>query len=87
MENLGLLTRRRCTEDRRVVRIALTEQARGVARRTVEIGRDLLDALTSGISKPDLQALQRGLKRMAENCETHARVPLRSRDARSARTA
>jgi DNA-binding MarR family transcriptional regulator len=86
LENLGLLTRRRCTDDRRVVRIALTHQARCVARRTIEISQHILDALTTGISKSDLQALQRGLKRMADNCQTHARFPQRSRDARPART-
>jgi DNA-binding MarR family transcriptional regulator len=86
METLGLLTRRRCTDDRRVVRIALTDQARRVARRTIEISQHILGALTTGISKSDLQALQRGLKRMADNCQTHARLPQRSRDARPART-
>jgi DNA-binding MarR family transcriptional regulator len=86
MEQYGLLTRRRCTDDRRVVRIALTDQARRIARRTLEISQHILDALTTGISKSDLQALQRGLKRMADNCHNHARLPRRSRDARLART-
>ncbi|GLQ47161.1 hypothetical protein GCM10007862_22120 [Dyella lipolytica] len=82
MEKYGLLTRRRCTEDRRVVRIALTDQARRMARRTIEITRHILDALTTGIGKSDLQALQLGLKQMADNCQTHARSPLRNRDVR-----
>jgi DNA-binding MarR family transcriptional regulator len=86
MEQYGLLTRRRCTDDRRVVRIALTDQARRIARRTIEISQHILDALTTGISKSDLQALQRGLKRMADNCQNPARLPRRSRDARLART-
>jgi DNA-binding MarR family transcriptional regulator len=86
MEQYGLLTRRRCTEDRRVVRIALTDQARRIARRTIEISQHILDALTTGISKSDLLALQRGLKRMADNCQTHAHLPRRSRDARVVRT-
>jgi len=87
MENLGLLTRRRCTEDRRVVRIALTGQARRIAQRTIQITKQILGALTTGISKPDLQALQRGLKRMADNCQTDARRSARHRDVHRARTA
>lgn len=87
MEKLGLLTRRRCTEDRRVVRIALTAQARRIAQRTIQITQQILGALTTGISKPDLQALQRGLKRMADNCQTDARPSARHRDVRRARTA
>jgi DNA-binding MarR family transcriptional regulator len=86
MEQHGLLTRRRCTDDRRVVRIALTDQARRIARRTIEISQHILDALTTGISKSDLRALQRGLSRMAINCQTHVRLPRRSRDARVVRT-
>jgi DNA-binding MarR family transcriptional regulator len=86
MEQYGLLTRSRCTDDRRVVRIALTDQARRMARRTIEISGHILDALTTGISKSDLQALQRGLKRMADNCRLHARLPRQSRAARLMRT-
>lgn len=86
MEQHGLLTRRRCTDDRRVVRIALTDQARRIARRTIEISQHILDALTTGISKSDLQALQRGLKRMADNCHAHTPLSRRSRDARVVRT-
>ena len=86
MEKQHLLTRRRCTEDRRVVRIALTEPARRIARRTIEISQHILDALTTGISRSDLQALQRGLKRMAENCKADAPASRRSRDVRAVRT-
>lgn len=82
MEKYGLLTRRRCTEDRRVVRIALTDQAKRIARRTIEITRDILEALTTGISKSDLQALQRGLKQMADNCQPRTRPPIRDHDFR-----
>jgi DNA-binding MarR family transcriptional regulator len=86
MEKYGLLTRRRCTEDRRVVRIALTERAKRMANRTVEITQHILDALTTGISKTDLQALQRGLTRMADNCHTHVRSPEQRIASRTART-
>lgn len=86
MEQQGLLTRRRCTQDRRVVRIALTDPARRIARRTIEISQHILDALTAGISKSDLQALQRVLKRMASNCRAHTPLSRRSRDARVVRT-
>jgi DNA-binding MarR family transcriptional regulator len=85
LEKYGLLTRRRCTDDRRVVRIALTDRAKRIARRTIEITQHILDALTTGISKTDLQALQRGLKRMADNCRSHARSPMQSQDFRSTR--
>lgn len=86
MERSGLLTRKRCTEDRRVVRIALTEPAKRIARRTVDITRHILDAITSGISHSDLKALQRGLKRMADNCQTQTHSPRRRLDARATRT-
>jgi DNA-binding MarR family transcriptional regulator len=86
MEKHGLLTRKRCTKDRRVVRIALTEPAKRMAHRTIDITRHILDALTSGISHSDLTALQRGLKRMADNCQTHAHSPRQSRGIRTPRT-
>ncbi|RDS86242.1 MarR family winged helix-turn-helix transcriptional regulator [Dyella psychrodurans] len=86
MEKSGLLTRMRCTEDRRVVRIALTERAKRMARRTIDITRHILDAITRGISQSDLKALQRGLKQMADNCQTHAHSPKQRRDARIKRT-
>jgi DNA-binding MarR family transcriptional regulator len=85
MEQSGLLTRKRCTEDRRVVRIALTEPAKRMARRTLHITRHILDAITSGISAPDLEVLQRVLPRMAENCQAHTPFPLRRRDTRTTR--
>jgi DNA-binding MarR family transcriptional regulator len=86
MEKLGLLTRRRCTQDRRVLRIALATRARRIAHRTVQITQQILGALTTGLSKSDLQALQRGLQRMAENCQTDARSSARSRDVRLMQT-
>jgi DNA-binding MarR family transcriptional regulator len=85
MEKSGLLTRKRCTEDRRVVRIALTEPAKRMARRTLHITRHILDAITSGISAADLKVLQRVLQRMAENCQAQTPSPQRRRDARTAR--
>jgi DNA-binding MarR family transcriptional regulator len=85
MEKYGLLTRRRCTQDRRVVRIALTTRAKDIALRTIDIAQHILDALTTGISKTDLEALQRALKRMADNCHSQARSPMQSRDVCSAR--
>ncbi|MBE1160842.1 MarR family winged helix-turn-helix transcriptional regulator [Dyella acidiphila] len=72
LEQRQLLTRRRCTDDRRVVRIALTDQAKRIARRTIAITQHILDALTAGISHSDLQALQRGLRRMVDNCRADA---------------
>lgn len=85
LEKCGLLKRRRCTDDRRIVRIALTDQAKRIARRTVEITQHIVDALTTGISKTDLLALQRGLERMADNCQNHVRFPMQSHDFRSRR--
>jgi DNA-binding MarR family transcriptional regulator len=85
LEKYGLLTRRRCTDDRRVVRIALTDQAKRIARRTIKITQHILDALTTGISKADLQALQRGLKRMADNCQRRPPSLIQSHDFRSTR--
>lgn len=85
LEKCGLLKRRRCTDDRRIVRIALTDQAKRIARRTVEITQHIVDALTTGISKADLLALQRGLERMADNCQNHVRSPMQSHDFRSRR--
>lgn len=85
LEKYGLLTRRRCTDDRRVVRIALTDRAKRIARRTIQITQHILDALTTGISKTDLQALQRGLKRMADNCQSRARSSMQDHDFRASR--
>lgn len=85
MEKQDLLTRRRCTEDRRVVRLALTEKAKRIARRTADITHRILDTLTEGISPNDLHAMQRSLERMANNCQTRTRSSHRNSDVRTAR--
>jgi DNA-binding MarR family transcriptional regulator len=87
LEKAKLLTRRRSTDDRRIVLIALTERAHRIARRTVDITQHILDALTTGVSKTDLHALRRSLQRMADNCHSHASPTTRSRGSGATRKA
>ena len=85
MEKQRLLTRRRCMEDRRVVRLALTEKAKRIARRSMDVTHHLLDALTAGLSQTDLYALRRSLERMAHNCQAQAHLSHRNGDLRTMR--
>ena len=85
MEKQHLLTRRRCTQDRRVVCLALTEKARRIATRSMDVTHHILDALTAGISQTDLRALRSSLERMARNCQQQALLPYRNGDLRTMR--
>jgi DNA-binding MarR family transcriptional regulator len=82
MERKNLVTRKRSMEDRRVVHVALTVRAKRIALRTIEVTGHTLDALTAGISKSDLKAMQRGLTQMNYNCKEHADATKQDGDSR-----
>jgi DNA-binding MarR family transcriptional regulator len=75
MEKRRLLTRKRCSEDRRIVHIVLTEPAKRIAENVLDITQGVMIALTAGMSRSDLQAMQRCLQQVAQNGQAHVRFP------------
>lgn len=68
----GLLARTRDPEDRRVVRVSLTDEGREVLRSRWERGRAVLAERLAGISNEDASAIQRGLTLLREHLAAEA---------------
>ena len=66
LEQTGLVQRERDRDDRRVVRVRLTERGREVAERLPALARGLEDELTEGFSPAEREALRGHLVRLAE---------------------
>lgn len=67
LEAKGLLRRERCTEDRRVVRLALTDEGRSVADRVPVALTAVLNEHLAGFTKTEWNTLKDYLRRMLEN--------------------
>ncbi|MCA9022286.1 MAG: MarR family transcriptional regulator [Planctomycetaceae bacterium] len=59
LEKLGLVTRERCSADRRVVYVALTEKAVVLLKEIDEPGRELHQRLIGHLTKSELKELSR----------------------------
>ncbi len=59
LEKLGLVTRKRCSADRRVVFVALTEKAVTLLKEIDEPGRELHQRLIGHLTKSELKELSR----------------------------
>jgi len=70
LEAAGLVTRRRDTEDERVVRVSLTEKGRGVAEQGACLPEKILAA--TGMSLHELQEIERTLVRLRGNLRAAA---------------
>lgn len=64
LEARGLVARERCTEDRRVVRVDLTEEGRKLVAGAPEVAQGLLVTGLERLPEADLQVISAGLARM-----------------------
>ncbi|AOE61327.1 MarR family transcriptional regulator [Pseudomonas corrugata] len=64
LEQKGFLVRQRSAEDRRQVRLVLTEAGQGLADRLPFIGADAMNQLAGAISREELQTLEQILKKI-----------------------
>ena len=70
LEKRGLLTRVRSDEDRRVVRLALTDEGHAIAARMPAVFTSVTDRLLSGFSPEETGFLKSLLRRvLANSCE------------------
>lgn len=67
LESKGLIRRHRCTADRRVVYVDLTEQGRAAFPRMREISTGVLRRLLSGFTRVEVRQLEGYLGRMLQN--------------------
>jgi len=69
LESKGLCRRVRCTEDRRVVNVALTPEGAAAVAPVPAVLVAVLDGHLAGFSETDRRALKRYMLRMLENGE------------------
>jgi len=67
LEKRGLLTRVRSSEDRRVVRLALTPEGQSIAVRMPAIFNGVIDSLLSGFTPEEVGFLKSMLRRVLTN--------------------
>lgn len=81
LERAGFVARSPSQEDRREVRVLLTEEGRRAAARCREVLVPVMRELTEGLEDEQLQALALGLEAFAERIEALVtRVPPRRRE-------
>jgi DNA-binding MarR family transcriptional regulator len=69
LERHGLVARRRCTEDRRVVFVAITEEGLALLTRLEGPLKELHEAILGHMSREELTALSRLLEKARQVCE------------------
>ena len=67
LENQGLVVRRRCTEDRRVVYVEITDKALGILKQTDEPLTALHKRLLGHMSRTELKTLSQLLEKARES--------------------
>jgi DNA-binding MarR family transcriptional regulator len=67
LEAKSLISRARCTHDRRLTYLALTEEGKAAFPRMREISIGVLNALLRGFTKAEARQLEASLGRMLEN--------------------
>jgi len=67
LEAKGLIRRERSSQDRRVVKLALTEAGRAVALRVPAVLAEVMNAHLAGFTEPEWQVLVGLLQRMVAN--------------------
>ena len=72
LESKGLIQRERSTEDRRVVRLALTPQGEEVAKQIPYVLADVINRQLLGFSTEEVQTMVSLLRRFVENGEALA---------------
>ncbi len=81
LEAKGLVQRKRCAEDRRVVRIALSEAGRSLADILPDVMVKVLNAHLAGFSSAEFEQLKSLLRRMLDNAESIGKDESRVRAA------
>jgi DNA-binding MarR family transcriptional regulator len=84
LEKRGLITRLRSEEDRRVVRLALTEEGRALAGQIPAIFTGVLDRLLSGFTPEEVGFLKSMLRRILLNSGDPAAITLLGLQEKSA---
>lgn len=64
LEQKDLLLRKRCADDRRLVRLALTEEGQALADKLPEIGVNAMNQLAGALDSEELQTLEAILKKV-----------------------
>ena len=64
LEHKGLLARQRCADDRRLVRLALTEEGQVLADKLPGIGVNAMNQLAGALDSEELQTLEAILKKI-----------------------
>jgi DNA-binding MarR family transcriptional regulator len=67
LERKGLVQRVRCPEDRRVVKLALTEEGKAVYPKLVETAAKVTNRKLEGFTQTEAQQLESLLQRMVDN--------------------
>lgn len=74
LEAKGILYRERCIEDRRVVKVALTDAGRALTDQILPIIAEALNLHLNGFSDDEIHLLLAFLQRMIHNGEHHLRL-------------
>ena len=75
LEQKGLLTRERSIEDRRQVRLTLTQSGKALGVRVPQIAADATNELTGCLSRSELDEFQRLLKKMLMAADALPHMP------------
>jgi DNA-binding MarR family transcriptional regulator len=67
LERKGLVQRIRCPDDRRVVKLALTEEGKVVYHKLIETAAKVINRKLEGFTRPEAQQLESLLQRMVDN--------------------
>ena len=69
LEAKGLIRRTRCSEDRRLMKLELTEEGRAAYPRMREISMSVANRFLRGFSKTEARQLEGFLNRMLDNAQ------------------
>jgi DNA-binding MarR family transcriptional regulator len=67
LERKGLVQRVRCPDDRRVVKLALTEEGKVVYPKLIETAAKVINRKLEGFTRTEAQQLESLLQRMVDN--------------------
>jgi DNA-binding MarR family transcriptional regulator len=73
MEKANLLTRQRCAQDGRAVRIRLTPLGRSLEPMALQVVARLREVVEAGMSKAEVKGVKEGLAAMIDNMENYKR--------------
>lgn len=70
LESKGFITREHCTEDRRSVRLYLTEEGKKLRDNVIPITEEFNELVTKGISEEEISQLKLILSKIDKNVQT-----------------